>query len=189
MARERYCDLDCKERNLKTSYFKQLISHWSSRNCLVQLFPQGKHQWTKSSSFFFFFFLLKFYIGFLSLLLNCYTNSIRLSNLLFYTPETSVSDFVLCSIAEGDLESSLQWTESLPGERGCLKGPRQIPVWKEPAISWVVLFHVAWFALMPSIALSCKRMLPSEVLVAFVGCNVSPEIKPIMLYMAFSYGL
>lgn len=32
-------------------------------------------------------------------------------------------------------------------------------------------------------------MLHSEVLVVFVGFNASPEIKPIMLYMAFSYGL
>lgn len=113
-------------------------------------------------------------------------NQIRPSTPLFYAPEAAIGDLILFSVLKV-IWSFSQWIGSFMWKMISYRGPRQIPVWKEPAISWVMLLHLGWSALISSVVL-----IPSVdgkeywlwKSVVFVGFSASSEIKPVVLCMA-----
>lgn len=116
-------------------------------------------------------------------------NQIRPSTPLSYAPEAVIGDVRLLSVLKV-IWSFFHGIGSFMWKSISYRGPRQIPAWKEPAISWVMLLHLGWFALTPSVVLNI--WIPSVArkeywlwkLVVFVGFNASPELKPVVLCMA-----
>lgn len=86
--------------------------------------------------------------------------------------------------------SFFHWIGSFVWKTISYRGPRQIPAWKEPAMSWVMLLCLGWSALTPSVV--SNIWIPSVAgkeywlwkSVVFVVFNASPEMKPVVLCMA-----
>lgn len=117
------------------------------------------------------------------------TNQIRPSTPHCYAPEAAIGDVRLFSVLKV-IWSFFHWIGSFVWRTISYRGPRQIPVWKDPAIR-VLLLCLGWSALMPSVVLNI--LIPSVAgkeywlrkSVVFVGFNASPEMKLTVLCMAF----
>lgn len=117
------------------------------------------------------------------------TNQIRPSTPVSYVPEAAIGDVRLFSVLKV-IWSFFHWIESFVLRTISSRGPKQIPVWKDLAISWVMLLCLGWSALIPSVVLNI--LIPSVAgkeywlrkSVVLVSFNASPEMKLVVLCMA-----